>query len=157
LPPSSAPLPKVYLAAPLFTQHERLWNRELARALEGRLGCSVILPQDYRVEGCEHHSKRFFGEIFRLCVEGVRECDVMVAVLDGPDADSGTAFEAGYAYALGKPIVGVRTDYRAQQERGTNLMLARCCRAFVHRSAFDEDLDGLVAELARKLKPLLAR
>jgi nucleoside 2-deoxyribosyltransferase len=98
-----------------------------------------------------------FGEIFRLCVQGVVECDALVAVLDGADADSGTAFEVGYAHALGKPIVGVRTDYRPQQERGTNLMLARACRAFVRRPAFDENLDGLVAELARKLARLLAR
>ena len=153
--PASGAL-RVYLAAPLFTQHERLWNRDLARRLEERLACSVILPQDYKVEGCKHHSKRFLGEIFRLCVEGVRECDAMVAILDGPDADSGTCFEVGYAYALGKPIVGVRTDYRSQQELGTNLMLARGCHAFVRRPAFDEDLDGLVAELARKLKRLLA-
>lgn len=157
MPSPPAAVPRVYLAAPLFTQHERLWNRELARRLEQRLGCSVVLPQDYRVEGCEHHTKRFFGGIFRLCMQGVRDCDVMVAILDGPDADSGTAFEAGYAYALGKPVVGVRTDYRAQQERGTNLMLARGCQAFVRRPAFDEDLDGLVTELARKLKRLLAR
>jgi len=149
--------PKVYLAGPLFTQHERLWNRDLARRLEQRLACSVILPQDYKVGGCKHHSKRLFGEIFRLCVQGVRDCDAMVAILDGADADSGTAFEAGYAYALGKPIVGVRTDYRAQQELGTNIMLARGCQAFVYRPAFDEDLDGLVAELARKLKRLLAK
>lgn len=146
--------PKVYLAAPLFTQHERRWNRELARRLEGRLHCQVILPQDFKV-GDRKNDPRHFGEIFRLCVEGVRECDAVVAILDGADADSGTAFEAGYAYALGKPIIGVRTDYRPQQERGTNLMLARSCQAFVRRLAFDEDLDGLVSELARKLGKLL--
>lgn len=145
---------KVYLAAPLFTQHERRWNREVARRLEAQLACSVILPQDFKVAESKN-DPRHFGEIFRLCVEGVRDCDAVVAVLDGADADSGTAFEAGYAYALGKPVVGVRTDYRPQQERGTNIMLARSCRAFVRRPAFDEDLDGLVAELSRKLKRLL--
>ncbi|HUT35149.1 MAG TPA: nucleoside 2-deoxyribosyltransferase [Planctomycetota bacterium] len=149
-------IPKVYLAAPLFTQHERRWNRELARRLEQQVACSVVLPQDFKVGDCKNHPKHF-GEIFRLCIEGVRDCDAVVAVLDGADADSGTCFEAGYAYALGKPIVGVRTDYRAQHERGTNLMLARGCHAFVRRPAFDEDLDGLVGEVARKLKRLLPR
>ncbi len=153
--PSSAPRrPRIYLAAPLFTQQERRWNRELAARLEKALPCSVILPQDIAV-GDRKNDPRHFGEIFRLCIEGVRDCDVVVAVLDGPDADSGTAFEAGYAYALGKPVVGVRTDYRQQQERGTNIMLARSCRAFVRRPAFDEDVGHLAAELARKVASLL--
>jgi nucleoside 2-deoxyribosyltransferase len=34
------------------------------------------------------------------------------AVLDGPDVDSGTAAEIGYAAALGRPVVGWRSDIR---------------------------------------------
>ncbi|MEO5704246.1 MAG: hypothetical protein ABIZ52_01400, partial [Candidatus Limnocylindrales bacterium] len=33
--------------------------------------------------------------------------------MDGPDPDSGTAWECGYAFGK-KPIVLVRTDFRAQ-------------------------------------------
>lgn len=36
----------------------------------------------------------------------------MLAVLDGPDADSGTVAEIGYAFARGKKIVGYRGDFR---------------------------------------------
>lgn len=36
----------------------------------------------------------------------------MVAVLDGPDVDSGTAAEIGYAFARGKLVVGYRGDFR---------------------------------------------
>jgi len=36
----------------------------------------------------------------------------VVAVLDGPDVDSGTAAEIGYAFARGKLIVGYRGDSR---------------------------------------------
>jgi len=36
----------------------------------------------------------------------------MVAVLDGPDVDSGTAAEIDYACARGKPIIGYRGDFR---------------------------------------------
>ena len=36
----------------------------------------------------------------------------IVAVLDGPDVDSGTAAEIGYAFARGKLIVGYRGDFR---------------------------------------------
>ena len=32
--------------------------------------------------------------------------------MDGPDPDSGTCWEVGYAYGVRKPIVLVRTDFR---------------------------------------------
>ncbi len=43
----------------------------------------------------------------------IRECHVVVAVLDGADVDSGTASEIGFAYALGKRIYGYRGDLRS--------------------------------------------
>ena len=45
--------------------------------------------------------------------------------MDGPDPDSGTAWECGYAYGK-KPIVLVRTDIRTQTGSGApyNAMLA---------------------------------
>lgn len=42
----------------------------------------------------------------------IRTCRAMLALLDGSDVDSGTAAEIGFAYAIGKPIVGYRSDFR---------------------------------------------
>lgn len=42
----------------------------------------------------------------------IRRADLVVAVLDGVDVDSGTASEIGFAYGLGKPVWGLRTDFR---------------------------------------------
>ena len=39
-------------------------------------------------------------------------CDMVFAVLDGSDVDSGTAAEIGYAFARAKPILGYRGDFR---------------------------------------------
>jgi len=44
--------------------------------------------------------------------EAIRECQIVMAVLDGTDVDSGTASEIGFAYALGKRIFGYRGDIR---------------------------------------------
>ncbi|WP_024577548.1 MULTISPECIES: nucleoside 2-deoxyribosyltransferase, partial [unclassified Afipia] len=44
--------------------------------------------------------------------ETIDSCDVVLAVLDGTDVDSGTAAEIGYAYARGKKIMGYRGDFR---------------------------------------------
>jgi nucleoside 2-deoxyribosyltransferase len=42
----------------------------------------------------------------------LEQSEVMVAIIDGSDADSGVASEIGYAYALGKKIIGYRSDFR---------------------------------------------
>ena len=89
--------------------------------------------------------------IVQRAVEAVKSADVVVAVLDGPDTDSGVAFEMGYAYALGVPVVGVRTDFRQSQERGVNLMCSRPCAQFVCRMSFNESIEELAAHVARKM------
>ena len=43
---------------------------------------------------------------------GIDWADGLVAIMDGPDPDSGTCWEVGYTYGLRKPIVLVRTDFR---------------------------------------------
>ena len=42
----------------------------------------------------------------------LKKAQVVVAILDGADVDSGVASEIGYAYALAKKIIGYRSDFR---------------------------------------------
>jgi nucleoside 2-deoxyribosyltransferase len=44
--------------------------------------------------------------------EGIRKAEVVLAVVDGAEIDSGTASEVGFASALGKRCYGLRTDLR---------------------------------------------
>ena len=63
----------------------------------------------------------------------IGKCDAVFAVLDGPDVDSGTAAEIGYAYAKDRPILGYRGDFRlsADNEGSTvNLQV----EYFIHES-----------------------
>jgi nucleoside 2-deoxyribosyltransferase len=94
---------KLYFAGPLFSAAERAWNRELILALR-QAGHEVFVPQD------QEPGKDAAG-IFATDVGGLDWADAVVAVMDGPDPDSGTAWECGYAYGR-KPIVLVRTDFR---------------------------------------------
>jgi nucleoside 2-deoxyribosyltransferase len=145
----------VYLAAALFSMHERRANRASAQALEAALpGVRVILPQDYKVHG-KFNDRRAFGEVYRACVKGITSSQALVAILDGPDADSGTSFEVGFAVAQGIPVVGVRTDYRPSQESGMNLMLSRGCTRILWRPCFDENIEALARDLARILRKVL--
>lgn len=146
----------VYWAAPLFSLSERRLNRTLSEAVQRKLPeAEILLPQDFKFEG-RYNASRTFGCIFRECLRGMDRSDVLAACLDGCDSDSGTAFELGYAYAKKLPIVGVRTDFRRNQERGLNLMTARACTVLVNRPAFDENIEGLADDVARALKKVAA-
>jgi nucleoside 2-deoxyribosyltransferase len=52
--------------------------------------------------------------------QDIRKADGVVAVLDGVDVDSGTAAEIGYATALGKWVIGYRSDFRRTGEDETS-------------------------------------
>jgi nucleoside 2-deoxyribosyltransferase len=45
-------------------------------------------------------------------VGGIDWADGVVAIMDGPDPESGTAWEVGYAFGVRKPILPIRTDVR---------------------------------------------
>src|SRR5829696_6291518 len=96
---------RIYFAGPLFTSAERAWNMALASALRAA-GHEVFLPQ-------EQEPGRDAAGIFGTDVGGIDWADALVAIMDGSDPDSGTAWECGYAYGK-KPILLVRTDSRTQ-------------------------------------------
>lgn len=110
---------RVYIAGPLFTPDERHRLEEVARTVE-ETGHEPVLPYDPD-EGPLAGTRE---QAYRRCVDSLRSVDAVVAVLDGADVDSGTAFEAGMARARGLPVLGVRTDHRTLGEEGVvNLML----------------------------------
>jgi len=101
---------KVYLAAPLFSLAERNFNSEVAAALQKRY-LRVYLPQhigDSSASRDEFEHSRIFHENLRA----LEDADIIVAIIDGADADSGTAWEMGYAWARGKRVIALRTDFR---------------------------------------------
>ncbi|CAN5867853.1 nucleoside 2-deoxyribosyltransferase [soil metagenome] len=150
---------RLYFAGPLFTQAERTWNAAIANQLvQG--GHSVFLPQDeiQSLDALEAEA------IFQLDVQGVRSADAVIAVLDGADPDSGTCFECGLAHALGKPIVAVRTDFRAggddlpgQRLPSINLMLSQAAAAIVHLPAPSTTAEAVATALLKALEGLLSR
>ena len=96
---------KIYLAGPLFTTPEREFNVQLATRLRAA-GHEVYVPQEHPA------AERTGKAIFRKDLEGIDWAEGVVAIMDGPDPDSGTCWECGYAYRK-KPVILFRTDFRA--------------------------------------------
>jgi len=113
---------RIYLAAPLFSEAEREYNRVVAGLLKENL-FDVYLPQDTGDNNAKRDEWKHV-QIFEQNKKALESADLVVAIIDGADADSGTAWEMGYASALSKPVIALRTDFRmAGHEEFVNLML----------------------------------
>lgn len=135
---------RVYFAGPLFTGAERSWNAEVAEALRAA-GHEVFLPQ-------EKEPGKDAAGIFATDVNAIDRADGVVAVMDGPDPDSGTSWEVGYAFRR-KPIVLVRTDFRTLSGPlgAYNLMLteAATIRLDLPESTTAEVAEAIIGALER--------
>lgn len=113
---------RIYLASPLFSESERRYNTYLAEVLRKNF-FSVYLPQeaDDTEDGREGSREQ---TIYAKNLAELKKTDIVVGIIDGSDADSGTAWEMGYAFASGKRVIALRTDFRkfSGNER-VNLML----------------------------------
>ncbi len=114
-------LKTVYLAGPLFSQAEQAWCRRVRDALHAEAGVEVNWPGDtvgkLSLMGMSPQDTQ--KAIAEACKKGVRDCDILVLLLDTIPTDDGTAFELGYLIghlgarrntASGTPVVGLRTD-----------------------------------------------
>jgi len=141
---------RVYLAAPLFTPYERSFIDECAERLRAK-GFDVFVPHENALAEADTSA----ATIFRKDWDGLAAADAVVAVLDGPMVDDGTACEVGIFYALmqndptKKGIVGLLTDLRStlgHEGHGLNLFVEGCIEA---AGKICGTLDEVVEELAR--------
>ena len=118
---------RVYLAAPLFSEAERIFNASVARLLRTNL-FDVYLPQEAG-DDSGTRGEREQEQIFSLNKTALENSDIIIAIIDGADADSGTAWEMGYAFAQGKPVFALRTDFRrVGHHEQVNLMLEQSAK-----------------------------
>ncbi len=110
---------KAYIAGPLFDEGERWWIEKVEQ-LVADAGFETFLPHRDNPPKDEFNVRQIFENDKR----GVDECDVVVASLNGVITDDGTAWELGYAYATGKYLIGLHTDWRNRfEDQVVNLML----------------------------------
>ncbi len=138
----------IYFAGPLFTQAERMWNFRLAEIIKiKRKDLKIFLPQEEEKEAITNGILDL-RKIFRICIDGIDSSDIVLAILNGSDSDSGTCFECGYAFSKDKPVIGVRTDIRGGHDNGLNAMLSQSCNSVIlYKSG--EDLEKDLEKLAQ--------
>ncbi len=123
---------RIYLAASMFTPYERAFLDDCAARLRAE-GFEVFVPHEQGLSGRDATAER----IFAVDAAGVESADAMLAVLDGPSIDDGTACEIGLFHGLKqrgperKGVVGLLTDLRAERqgEHALNLFVRGCIDA----------------------------
>ena len=141
----------IYLAGSIFTPYERAFLDECATRLRAE-GFDVFVP---------HERKDLVGvdvtaeAVFAADAGGVVDADAVIAVLDGPSVDDGTACEIGLFYGLKQRdpersgVVGLLTDLRGERrgEFAINLFVRGCIDA--SGGAVVDSLDDAIAILGR--------
>jgi nucleoside 2-deoxyribosyltransferase len=121
--------PRAYIASPLgFTEsgrhyYEGVYLPALARVVD------PIDPWSF-TSAAEVIAAEAAGELTELWLgigrrnsAAIRSADLVVALLDGQEVDSGTAAEIGYAAGVGKRCFALRTDLRQNGEAGVAVNL----------------------------------
>lgn len=111
---------RVYLAGPdVFHPDAAQRGRRLVavcaeEGFEGVFPLAESLPADLPTP------QALAAHIYRANIGHIERCDAVAANLDffrGPEPDSGTCFEVGYALARGKPVVGYVPEEGSYAER----------------------------------------
>lgn len=136
----------IYLAGGLFNAGERLHNIFLESELSA-LGHKVRLPQRRALE--------FFREGAFVMAEVIADCrrcatdphGILVACIDGADADSGTCVEFGLALATAGRAIAYRTDFRTalDTEAGINAMLRGENTKIIYLPCYFTEFDQVAA------------
>ncbi len=153
---------RIYLAGPDVFFSKPLEQADALKKLCAQHDLEGVFPLDASLEFTEATPPELKGRlIFDVNVGLINGCHAVLANMmpfRSPSTDVGTAWEMGYAYARGLPVVGYSPDLRPYEQRVTrdeymiesfnlvdNLMLACCVAACTN-------VEDAVAKLAEILK-----
>lgn len=131
---------KIYLAGPFFNEYEESLVRAVAARLREKH--EVFVPMEHTAEGDVEIGDAAWGkEIYEIDRGGIHAADIVVALDHGFTSDAGTAWEIGYAHALGKTVyvVSARNDDGGVRSL---MLLNGCTRYFGTLDDLYDHLDG---------------
>ena len=113
------PIHHLYLAGPdVFRPDAAEHGRRLV-ALCAEFGFSAVFPLSASLP-TGLSPRALARHIYEANIAHIARCDAVLANLDffrGPEPDSGTCFEVGYAVAKGKPVFGYIPEHGSFAER----------------------------------------
>ena len=126
---------RIYVASPLgFTDAGRMYSDTVLLPAVRAAGFEPVDPWEvdadvvhvFGLARDDPERRTRLAEVNRLVgkrnAELIRSAAGVLAILDGDDVDSGTAAEIGYAAALSRPVVGLRSDLRISGDNEATLV-----------------------------------
>jgi len=105
---------KIYIAGPFFNATEKENLAEMINYIKSYFpDAELFIPMEHIVPGGNDKDENgnyimpnnIWGKkVFEMDIDGMSDCDMLVAYYDGHYSDTGTAWEMGYAYAKGIPV-----------------------------------------------------
>ncbi|MFC7394594.1 nucleoside 2-deoxyribosyltransferase [Scopulibacillus cellulosilyticus] len=96
---------RVYLASPFFNKKEITYLEQVEEILEEK-GLQVFSPFRNPIDKqVEVGSRQWSIETFMKDIKYIKWAEAVVGIYHGNYSDSGTAWEFGYAFAVGKPVI----------------------------------------------------
>lgn len=96
----------IYIASPFFNEEEMRTVKRAERILKDK-GYEVFSPRLHEVRDESAGTPEWSKETFKLDKAEIDASIFVVALYWGSVSDSGTAWEIGYAYGTGKPVIVV--------------------------------------------------
>ncbi|QIR75867.1 nucleoside 2-deoxyribosyltransferase [Sulfurospirillum diekertiae] len=114
---------KIYLAGPEVFLPNATEVGKAHKHLCQQYGYEGLFPLDNTISG---NTPKKIAEAIRQANEAmIRTCDIVIANLSpfrGPEPDSGTVWEVGFAQGLGKKVIAYSTDLRTHKEKTQSIL-----------------------------------
>ena len=118
---------KIYLAAPFFSERELQFYHRALEILR-RKGLSVYAPLEHQADRSGLSKREWADLTFRRDLDAIGEADAVLMLFYGWYSDSGTAWECGYSFAIGKKVIAVHLH-----DGKSNCMIRCSCHASMRR------------------------
>ena len=119
---------KIYLASPWFKNNERVMYSQILNKMREQ-GHEVYAPIEHEIPNAWDLSNAEWGrQVFFADIQAIQDCDEVWVLNFGMYSDSGTAWECGYAYGIGKIVR--QLVYGFGEDKTCSLMMINGCEEY---------------------------
>ena len=119
---------KIYLASPWFKDNERVMYSQILNKMREQ-GHEVYAPIEHEIPNAWDLSNAEWGrQVFFADIQAIQDCDEVWVLNFGMYSDSGTAWECGYAYGIGKTVR--QLVYGFGEDKTYSLMMINGCEEY---------------------------
>ena len=119
---------KIYLASPWFKNNERVMYSQILNKMREQ-GHEVYAPIEHEIPNAWDLSNAEWGrQVFFADIQAIQDCDEVWVLNFGMYSDSGTAWECGYAYGIGKTVR--QLVYGFGEDKTYSLMMINGCEEY---------------------------